>query len=72
MKSKTYDQTIQYLKAENWKEEIPYAKYVKDEYELIFDTSNYVEIYKESKRVCEGRVISVDDISNILIRNEIR
>lgn len=43
-----------------------------NEYELIFDTSNYVEIYKERKRVCEGIVVSVNDISNVLIRNEIR
>ena len=71
MTNNTYDQIIQYLKTENWKEEIPYAKYTKNEYELIFDTSNYVEIYVERKRVCEGRVISVDDISNILIQNEI-
>lgn len=72
MRNNTYDQIIQYLKTENWKEEIPYAKYMKDEYELIFDTSNYVEIYKERKRVCEGIVVSVNDISNVLIRNEIR
>lgn len=71
MTNNTYDQIIQYLKTENWTEEIPYAKYTKNEYELIFDTSNYVEIYVERKRICEGRVISVDDISNILIRNEI-
>lgn len=71
MRNSTYDRIIQYLKTENWKEEIPYARYIKDEYKLIFDTSNYVEIYKERRRVCEGRVVSVDDISNILIRNEI-
>ena len=71
MKNSTYDQVILHLKTQNWKEEIPYAKYVKGEYELIFDTSNYIEIYNGKKRVCEGRVTSVDDISRILIQNGI-
>lgn len=65
------DEMAMFLKTNNWIEVVSCAIYRKNQHELVFDTSNYVEVYLASKRVCEGRVNSVKELATLLANSSI-
>lgn len=42
------------------------CRFNKDDFEIVFDTSTYVEMYSATTRVAEGRVHSVQDLVKLL------
>jgi len=64
-------EAINYLLENGWKEDLPFS-YLKGDYEIIFDTSTYYEIYSISskERIREGAIqnlislLNSDDLSD--------
>ena len=48
------------------------AVYKKEGLELVFDTSNYIELYKSGERIDEARVESVADVAAFLAKLTMR
>jgi len=62
-----YDNAVEILAANGWKQSNP-ATFTKDNFEIAFDTSNYIEVIKVDDKKCifESHLTSDEIITHIL------
>ena len=60
-----FDEFREALLADGWVATNP-AAFRKSGYELVFDTSHFIEIYRDGQRVAEAKVNSFSDIQALL------
>lgn len=61
---------IAVLRSQNWTSSGPYA-FEKHGLEIVFDTSSYVELYREQERIAEARVTSAASMLKFLRDNDL-
>ena len=63
------NEAFRFLEENGWLQRPAYC-FVKGNVELVFDTSNYVEVYQTSsgERIQEGRVNCLDDLKSLLAK----
>jgi hypothetical protein len=68
----SYEDSIQHLSGQGWTQ-TNFGTYAKNGYEIVFDTSHYVELYKgKDNRLSESRIDSVQDLVRFLEANKLR
>ena len=68
---RSYEDSVSHLVSQGWIEKSPGA-YAKNGYEIVFDTSHYVELYKNnSTRLAESRIESVQNLIEFLKANHL-
>ena len=68
---KSLDEAVVVLTSAGWASSRPYT-FQKNGVETEFDTSHYVELYRQQKRVAEeARVTSADEMRRFLRENDI-
>lgn len=66
----SYELSAKHLESLGWIKENS-ASFKKDGLEIVFDTSTYVELYDNKKRIAEARIDSVDDMKTFLEQNNL-
>ena len=65
---KSFEQSVNYLVENEWIK-VNTAGFRKNQFEIVFDTSHYVELYSNNERIAESKITSVEDIIEFLNSN---
>jgi len=67
---KSYEEATKYLISAGWRKENA-GIFHKNNWELVWDTSHYVEIYVGKERIAEGSIDSREDMVNFINVNNL-